>query len=155
MFYPLNKINSHSRIWIYQSDRRIKHNQITAIENQLISFCNNWTSHGNNIKSSFYIDHWFICLFADEEVLKVSGCGIDASISFVKSIGVKYGIDFFNRMNIAFLSEGETRVLSLSEFKKIINSKMIVYNNMIKYKYEFDSHWKVPIETNWLKKYIK
>jgi hypothetical protein len=94
-------------------------------------------------------------LFVDESKFNASGCSIDSSVAVIKSIANKYNIDFFNRLNIAFLEEEETKVLPLNDFKRCVSSEMIVYNNLVKTKGEFEENWKVSIKDSWLSKYLE
>jgi hypothetical protein len=43
----------------------------------------------------------------DERKAGVSGCSTDSSVRFIKSLGEKYKVDFFNRTNLAFVVKGQ------------------------------------------------
>jgi len=139
-----------SKVWVYQSDREIHLKEINSIQSQLIHFCNNWTTHGKKVNSSFKIDNWFVCILVDESETKMSGCSIDQSIHLIKDIGKNYNIDFFNRTNIAFIDNGITQILPLSRFKAIMHDEIIIYDNTISTKQELESSWKIPIGQSWL-----
>ena len=155
MFIPYSEISNKSRIWIYQSNKKITINQKNEINNQLLDYCNNWNTHGQPVVSSFKIYDWFICLFALEDVDPISGCSIDSSVLLIKSIGHKYKLDFFNRENIIFFNEGVSTILPLSEFKLMIHPDIIVYNNMVQNKKEFKNKWMVKVKDTWLCRFLK
>ena len=75
-------------------------------------------------------------------------------VGLIKSIGVKFNIDFFNRNNIAFIDNMQTKLLSINDFKDLIYPDMIVYNNLVKTKSEFESSWKSPVQETWLSRYL-
>ena len=153
MYIPYNQISPDARVWIYQSNRAFSSVEKKDIERQLINLCNNWNNHGKVLLSSFQIHDWFICLFVDENKQIASGCSIDSSVAVIKAIAKKYNIDFFNRMNIAFLDGDLTKVLSLPEFKKLLTPQTVVYNNLVSTKSEYESKWKVPLSESWLARF--
>ena len=153
MYIPYNQISPDARVWIYQSNRAFSSVEKKDIESQLINLCNNWNNHGKVLLSSFQIHDWFICLFVDENKEIASGCSIDSSVAVIKAIAKKYNIDFFNRMNIAFLDGDLTKVLSLPEFKKLLTPQTVVYNNLVSTKSEYESKWKVPLSESWLARF--
>ena len=137
MYYLYKK--DESIIWPTPNNRlSLRLEQINAINNRLRNFCNNWNTHGKPVSSSFKLYNWFICLFINEDKYATSGCSIDTSVSLIKSIGKQHEIDFFNRKNVLFLENKTTKILPLSEFKLIIKSDIIIYNNMVKNKFEFE-----------------
>ena len=89
----------------------------------------------------------------DENKQIASGCSIDSSVAVIKAIAKQYNIDFFNRMNIAFLDGDLTQILSLAEFKKILTPQTIVYNNLVSTKSEYESNWTVPLSESWLARF--
>ena len=55
MTLPFNEMPANSRIWIYQSDRKLNDSELDQIKLKLIDFLKNWTAHGDDLKSSFEI----------------------------------------------------------------------------------------------------
>ena len=154
MFVPYSELDANARIWIYQSDRKLEAEEQEDIASQLTDLCNNWNTHGDPLACSFQLHDWFICLFVDEQTFNASGCSIDSSVAVIKSIAKQYSIDFFNRLNIAFWQDDTTKVLPLKDFKSAIRSDMVVYNNLVKTKAEYERFWKHPIKDSWLAKYL-
>ena len=153
MYVPYDQISSDARAWIYQSDRAFNTAEKKDIESQLTNLCNNWNTHGTALHCSFQIHDWFICLFVDESEHGTSGCYIDSSVEVLKAIANQYNIDFFNRMNIAFLDGDLTQVLPLADFKKQLTLQTVVYNNLVSTKSEYESKWKVPLSESWLARF--
>jgi hypothetical protein len=155
MFIPYNKIDDNSRVWIYQSNKSFSSKQKSIIEDYLTELCSKWQTHGKAIHSSFLLNDWFICLFVDESKNSASGCSIDSSVAMIKKIEQEFQLDFFNRLNIAFLDEnGDTKVLPLSKFKNQAKDNLKVYNNLVKTKRELELNWIIPLEESWLVKYF-
>lgn len=155
MFIPYSNVDKNARIWIYQSDRKLNSEELDDIKIQLTDLCEKWNAHGEPLACSFQLHEWFISLFVDETKFNATGCSIDSSVDVIKSISSQYNIDFFNRLNIVFIEDDETKVLPLNDFKRCISSEMIVYNNLVKTKGEFEKNWKITIKDSWLAKYLK
>jgi len=145
-----------SRVWIYQANRILSNDEVVALENELKSFVSSWTAHGSSLagKASI-IDKLFLLLEVDEEVAGVTGCSIDKSVHFIKSLGERFQIDFFDRMRVAFVNnEGEIELASRSEFESLIKDKVvtedtIVFNNLINNSEELLDKWKIPFKDSW------
>ena len=153
MLISYSNLSMKSRVWIYQSERKISVQEKQQINEQLIHFCNNWTSQGKILQCSFKIYDWFICIFTNSES-NPSGCAIDKSVTCVKNFSNLLKINFFNRQNVIFRDKGETKILPLEQFKLIASPELIVYNNMVKTKEEFELNWRTQLKNTWLNIYI-
>ena len=149
-----SELPSNSKVFIYQSDKELNNKELSQIKNLLTDFSTNWQTHGKPVCNSFKLFNYFICFFVDESSYSTSGCSLDSMVGLVKSIGVKFNIDFFNRNNIAFIDNMQTKLLSINDFKDLIHLDMIVYNNLVKTKSEFESSWKSPVQDTWLSRYL-
>ena len=154
MYIHFDEIDSDSRVWIYQSDRLLNDHEKSEIEIYLSDLCTNWNTHGKPVNCSYFVKDWFICLFVDESKNNASGCSIDSSVATIKLIEQEFKINFFNRLNIAFMDGNQAKVLPLSEFKNVINENLMVFNNLVKTKKAMESSWIVPIQHSWLAKYL-
>ena len=96
--------SDNSKVWIYQSNRLFTLGEALDIETEINDFCKEWTSHGAKVSAygNLFFGQ-FLILMADENETTVGGCSTDSSVRFVKELGNKYGVDFFNRTNLAFL----------------------------------------------------
>src|SRR6476620_291385 len=97
-----------SRVWIYQSSRQFTLSEALEIEALLSKFSSEWRSHGAEVDA--YANLFFgqfLVLMADETRAGVSGCSTDSSVRFVKELGEKFGVDFFNRTTLAFFAKNK------------------------------------------------
>ena len=161
MFVDFEVMKGNSRIWIYQSNREFSDEEVGIIKDESKSFMTQWTAHGSGLKSSsevFYNRFLVICV--DEDHAQASGCSIDASVHFVKTLENKHNTQFFDRSIIAFLINDKVVTEDLKDIqsgmsKNSINSGSFTFNNLIQVKSQLDSDWIVPIENSWLGKYFK
>jgi len=160
MSTPFDSLPDHSRIWIYQSDRKFNSHDINIISEVLSAFTNEWNAHNIALRSSFEIRfNQFIIIAADENQQSASGCSIDDSVRVIKNLSQKLGVDFFNRKQIAFLKDDEVIIVPIEDLKKQYdldtwNERSLVFNNLAADKGQLKSAWIVPAESSWLKRYL-
>ena len=112
------QLSDQSRVWIYQADRQLNEKEISEIKAHGNRFINEWSAHGAAMQADFQIFYnQFIVIFADESLIKASGCSVDASIRFIKEIEAAYHLDLFDRMNIAFKVNDAIDCLRINDFQ--------------------------------------
>ena len=81
------EFSSHSRVWIYQSDRKLTADEVVQIQMNLDNFTRSWTAHNNQLKAKAEIRYnRFLVLIVDESQAGASGCSIDKSVNFMKQL---------------------------------------------------------------------
>jgi hypothetical protein len=149
-----------ARVWVYQSNSRLSEEEIQAIKIKGAAFIESWAAHGAALKASFDILHnRFIILAVDEKQAQASGCSIDKSVGFMKALEQEFNLQLFDRMQVAYRTQQDIEVCTLSEFEKlakqgIVTPSTVVFNNMITTKAAFDSAWEVPLKESWQKKVL-
>lgn len=160
MLIPFESLPEHARLWIYQANRVLTTAEVSLVEESLKELCANWQAHGNDLHTSYQIVHQqFILLAVDESMAGASGCSIDSSVRFLKSIQNQTGLDFFDRTRVAFLENEKVTTFALAELKDAfvkgrLGSGSITFNNTITTKAQLDHQWKIPAEKSWLAKYL-
>ena len=160
MTLPFNEMPANSRIWIYQSDRKLNDSELDQIKLKLTDFLKNWTAHGDDLKSSFEIRYdRFIIIALNEKSAKASGCSIDASVRFVQKLENVISADLMNKLNVSFKEEQSINIVSLSVFQNFvkagkITSETIVFNNMVQTKGELALKWEVSARNSWHARFL-
>lgn len=144
------------RVWIYQANRFIQKEEFDSLRSDLITFVENWKTHGVPLNSKVEIlENLFILLKVDENKVAASGCSVDSSVHFLKSIGQKYGIDFFDRMKVAYRSkDGTVCLVNSAEFSEllkngVLDKETLVFNNLITNSVELSEKWQIPFKDSW------
>lgn len=134
-----------SRVWIYTANRSL--NEIEGSLNVEVSnFVSQWAAHGSGLfGEGKIINDYFLILVVDESRVGASGCSIDSSVKFIKALGEKYEIDFFNRLNMVIRDNDENKLVHFSELKNYQTAEL--YDPMIT---DLGT-----LKTNWLKPIIK
>lgn len=160
MFVPFEKIHDRSRIWIYQSPRKLNAGELNIISEALSSFTERWLVHGSPMEASFDIRFdQFIILAADEDANAASGCSIDDSVRTFKKLGSDLDLDFFDRTLVAFQEDNSVFTLPASELKLklsegVWNAGTKVFNNLVSAKGDLNNSWLVPARFTWLKRFL-
>ena len=162
MLVDFKLLSDSSKLWVFQSDKIITPSNEKFLIDEICPFLNDWSSHGAEIKASFEIKYnLFLIVSVDEEINIASGCSIDKLTNFIIQISNEIGVDFFNRLNIAYKSKSDKiNLQSLSNFKILIsdgniNEETIVFNNLIKTKKDYIEQWEVQLKNSWHKTLLK
>lgn len=155
-----NNLPDTTRIWIYQSNRPINKEILPAIKSEVQHFAQNWVSHNRELNSFGDIFHdQFIVLMVDESMAGASGCSIDSSVHFMKSLESNFGLSLFDRMTFTYQDGDEIKSAPRDEFAKLyaegkINDQTIVFDNLVKNKGQFESAWQKPLGESWHKRMV-
>jgi len=146
-----------SKVWIYQSNRRFTDQETSEIQDILNDFVAQWTAHGHQLKAKAEVFHqYFIVLTVDQDVANATGCSIDASVRVIKDIESKFGLDLFDRFNMAYKIDDDVHVATKEDFETLISIKKIgldtiVFNNLVQTLEDFEQKWEVPLQDSWHK----
>ncbi len=160
---PVQEITmpDHARIWIYQADRKLTDSEMEKIKVLGDAFVSQWQTHGKSLASSFAIEHQqFLIIAVDEEQVAASGCSIDASVGFIKSIEEQFSLDLMDKMKIAYRdTNNNIEIIPLSEFQDqlssgMLNAETIVFNNLVNCWGDLKSNWEVAVKNSWHKQLI-
>ena len=149
------QFSENSRVWIYQSDKKLADDVVQQIQQRLNSFTAEWTAHNNQLKARGEIRYnRFLILIVDETQAGASGCSIDKSVNFMKRLEQEFNISLFDRFNLAYRNAGEVLSLPRHGFEELlkqgsINTNTIVYNNLVQNLSELETKWEVPFKDSW------
>jgi hypothetical protein len=161
MYIPFDKMPLHSRIWVYQADRKFSPTEKDFIVEQLTQFCEHWNTHGAKMPSSFDIKfNQIIVLAVDESQLSASGCSIDSSVRTLRKIENHLQINLLDQGKLAYVKANqELEVMpALSVKSKILEGKILeetlILNPLVKDIAGLSKDWKINAKESWLKKFF-
>jgi DNA phosphorothioation-dependent restriction protein DptG len=155
------KMPDSSRVWIYQSDKELNEKEKSLLNEQLSSFISSWESHGHPLSAAAKIvDNQFLILAVDESVHAASGCSIDTSVNFLKSLEQTIGANFFERSLIPFKIGGKITLFKLDQLKELIKASVIkpdtlLLNTSLSDLAGFKSNWEQAAANSWISRYFK
>lgn len=145
-----------ARVWVYQSNRILSEKEVEEVERMGEPFIRDWNTHGTKMTAALSVIHnTFLVLAVDEEYTAASGCSIDSSVRFLRSVEDKLKIDLLNRMNVAYRDDqGAIRIETMPAFEESIKAgrvslKTVVFNNMVDTVGKLNSNWEVPASDSW------
>lgn len=150
------EFSENTKIWIYQSSRQLSGHETEFVLSGAENFCSKWASHGSGLTATIELFYnRFLILFADEDETVASGCSIDKSVHFIQALGKHLKVDFFDRTQLAFLSDNKVMTIDIKDFPELytvgqINADTIIFNNSITTKKAFLNEWKIPLKQSWL-----
>ena len=154
-------INGSARVWIYQTGRALSSSEQELIQTKANRFISSWAAHGQDLLASATILHdHFLVISADESFNMASGCSIDGQFRFVRDLAEELSIDFFNRMNIAFLINDTIKILPMAKIKSEIENGNIhpestFFDNNIQTIEDLKNNWVKTARDSWLSRYFK
>lgn len=150
-----------SKVWVYQASRLLSIAEAFEAEDLIKEFITSWLSHGDAVNAEGHLFFGrFVVLIADESQTQVGGCSTDSSIRFIKMLGEKLGIDFFDRQALAFIVKDTIQVLPYSQIEYAVENNFLTaetpyFNNLVKTKEELEQQWIIPLKDSWLAKKVK
>lgn len=149
-----------TRIWIYQSDRRLSETEVGELRPVIERFADQWVSHNQQLRAFGDIYHnRFIVLMVDESQAGASGCSIDSSVYFIKQIENAFQINLFDRLTFCYKDGNEIKTAHRDDFARLFEEGMIrddtiVFDNLVKTKKDFENAWQKPLNESWHKRMV-
>ncbi len=149
-----------SRVWIYQSNRKLSDEEVSQIKEKVIDFLKEWTAHGQDLEAGYEIKYnRFIVFGLNQENASASGCSIDASVYFIQKLETEFGIDLLDKMNVTFYNGEFIAHKTLSDFRKMAKAKSVskntvVFNNLVNTKIDYLENWEVPAKDSWHNRFL-
>ncbi|MEZ4804427.1 MAG: ABC transporter ATPase [Bacteroidia bacterium] len=156
----MKELSEDSKVWVYQSDKDFTSNQISVMESKLNAFCVDWTAHDKALKADFEILYnRFIILAVDEGYNSASGCSIDKSVNFMKTLGAEINCNLFERMEMAFLENDSVKSIHFNKLSEAlssnkVNEESLFFDTLIKTKAQLKD-FLIPLKQHWLMQRVK
>ncbi len=151
MYFP--QLASDSRVWVYQSNRPFSENEKVQLTEAFKVFVDSWAAHGSKlVADATIIGDYFVVLAVDEKTAMASGCSIDSSVKFIKTIGQQFNIDFFNRLKLVVQKENETKMIAFSDLGQYEDWK--IYNTLVNTLDLLNSSFLIPVSESELFKMV-
>lgn len=155
MVETFKHLPASSRVWIYQSDRAFSAAEAESINAAISEFVAQWLSHkAKVIGDGRLLYDRFVVLVADEEKLQLGGCSIDSTVRFIKDLGTKYNVNFFDRFFTCYWDNGRIESSDFETFKTklaqgLISEDTIVFNNLVRTIDGLNTQWQLPLSKSW------
>ena len=160
MFVPFELLPDHTRVWIYPSNRKFTKDELSEISEKAKDFLEQWTAHGAELQAGIDLPYdRFIVLGLNESINSASGCSIDSSVRFIQALEQDFDVTLLDKLNVTYRKKNIIEHIPLKEFrtkakKNKLNSDVIVFNNLVMNKMEYETLWEVPAYSSWHARYF-
>tara|TARA_B100000508_G_scaffold132802_1_gene122066 strand:+ start:20528 stop:20998 length:471 start_codon:yes stop_codon:yes gene_type:complete len=115
-----------SRIWLYQTDRKLTEEEMLKVSERLSVFTKEWAAHGNKLwASADVINPYFVVVAVDESNTPPSGCSIDASVKELQALGKELNVDFFTRLKVTYAKNGQLDQIDFADLSSLDKDTLI------------------------------
>ncbi|MCH1478713.1 MAG: hypothetical protein L7U23_01305 [Crocinitomicaceae bacterium] len=133
-----------SRVWTYLCNRALSSKEVNEVQLELNLFTKSWKAHQKQLNASANIIYDQYVVFAvDESAAEITGCSIDASVHFMKTLQEKISADFFNRMNVLVRVGTANKLISYNDLENYRGES--VFNPRIERLEQLRENWLVKI----------
>ena len=159
MYIPFQDLPDSARIWVYQATRPLDSQELELISNTLIQSCQSWEAHGAPLQASFEIRYDQVIIVAVNEAMNVaSGCSIDASTRWFKTLGESLQVDFFNR-DLALVRNEQVHLIALGQLKAAVQSGALtpedaIITPLLQTVQQYRSSWLSQAADSYVKRYF-
>ncbi len=165
MFIPFEELPEKARVWIYQANCPLTDEEQRYVLQQGRLFAEQWAAHGQPLSASVTVLHQhFVVIAVDEQHQLPTGCSIDGSVGFVRSVANTLqmkglSVDFFDRTLVAFWMNDAVALIPLAQAKRQIADGQIppdtlTFNNLVATRAELATGWQLSIQDSWLARYL-
>lgn len=154
-------LSDESRLWIFQSERTLKEDAISAIESLLSTFIPNWTSHNRQLMAEGLVayQHFIIIALDESQSSSASGCSIDAMTHQIQHLSQKLNVNLLDRSTFYFMKNEGIIGIQMGQLGEAvagneINLETPVFNSLISKKSELNSKWILPLGESWHKRFL-
>lgn len=153
-----NTLSEEARVWIYPCNRKFYPQEIEEVKQKIENFINNWKEN-TDLKASYQLLYDRFIIFSTENEVEISNKDIDKQVAFILQLQQEYEVELLDKMNVCFKQGEYTQYKDVKEFKKLIknksvNSKTVVFDNLVQTKYDLEHFWEVPITESWYNRFL-
>jgi len=146
----------HARTWVYQSSRELSADESTVVNDLSNAFAKEWKAHGQPLKATAAVLYdRFLVMMVEENAAHASGCSIDSSVAFIRSLQTRLNVDFFDRLQLAYINaDGEVKLIHVNQLDTAfeqgeLTASTTVFNNMVTSREELEHQWRIPLAESW------
>lgn len=156
----LTDLPDHARTWVYKTGRDLSHAEQNLVRERGAVFTGSWAAHGTPLDAAVDVLYSrFVVLAVDEEQALASGCSIDKSVGFIKSLEHDLNLMLTDRMIVVY--EGANGITScrLQDLHALlkdgtVTADTIVYDDLVPTLGDLRKRLRMPLRGTWLERYL-
>jgi hypothetical protein len=140
----LDQFPDNARIWIYTSNRAVSDKEQAELSAPISDFLGQWAAHGNPLMAAgAWLNPYQLVVALDESQAGASGCSIDSQTRFMRELGTRHNIDWFDRLSMVVERDGEIRLVSFFELSEYRDA--LLYDPLVQRLGDIRGNWPVPL----------
>ncbi len=150
---PLSDLAS---VWFYFTPDRLSQEQVSQFEFQSNEFLRSWNTHGKpNAGDVFLLERRLIIIVGENGVEGISGCSIDKSVAWIKSLSLEWGMDLMDRNWVMFeKSQGVIEFSRLNLFWALrkaheVTDDSLIFDTSLQTLGQLRREFKKPFSQSW------
>ncbi len=113
----IDSISPDARLWFYNVPRKLTGDEIAVFEVHRDEFLQSWKTHGkSNHGDVWLIEDQLIVVMGWNDFESISGCSIDKSVAFIRSLSELFQLDLMDRMWVYFQRNGNWESAKIHQF---------------------------------------
>lgn len=158
MTVPFETLSEEAKVWLYPSSRKFYPQELEPLKEKIENFLESWIEN-KEIKLGYTILYNRFIVFSVEENVSITNRDLDKQVAFILELQQEYEVELLDKMNVCFKQGEFVQYKEVKEFKKLlknksVNSKTIVFDNLIQTKYDLENFWEVPITESWYGRFL-
>lgn len=159
MFVDYENLSEEARVWVYPSSRKFYSQELDELNKKLANFVTSWKQNDEKFKASYQLLYNRFIIFLVEEDAKLINADIDQQVNFILELQQQYSVELLDKMNVCFKQAEFVQYKDVKQFKKLlkdkaVNDKTIVFDNLVRTKYDLENYWEVPITESWYNRFL-
>lgn len=161
MYIPYNQLPDTARVWIYAAARPFTARELQHIHASAPLFLEGWAAHGAPLQASYQIlEEQFLVLAINEAQQAASGCSIDSSMGYIRSLEQELSLSLSDRSAVYFWQQDKVQAYPLTTLKEkiaqgVLTPQSLLINTLAASKADLEQKWLLPAGDSWLKRYFK
>jgi len=138
--------SNEAKVWVYQANKPMSPEQQKRILAKAQEFVEAWSTHGKALSADAAIATPYHLVLAIDGSVQASGCSIDTSVRFIKELGMREGLDFFDRLkSVIVTSDGEFALVPFHSVKNYPECQF--FHPMVSTLGELRNKWLMPVSS--------
>jgi len=151
MLIDYQNLSNEAKVFLYPSSRKFYDNEVEEIRLKIKDMISEWLDFSLAFKIEY---NRFLLFFISEESI-VTTEFLDKLAHFILQLEKEYSVVLLDKVNVCFKQGEYVQYQEMKRFrelikKKSISKKTIIFNNLIRTKYEFENEWEVSLSESWL-----
>jgi hypothetical protein len=113
----IDTIAPNARLWFYNVPRKLTNEEVADFEGLRATFIEGWNTHGRSNQGDVWlIEGQLLVVIGWNEFEPISGCSIDKSVAFIRSLEERFQVDLMDRMWVYFQRNGLWESAKIHQF---------------------------------------